>query len=190
MAAFISVIAFVLLFFLTQVGMELAQFKTLDLGALFATAFAFGRFWLTFWVSKRIYRTIKGGQPAKNTQRDLWLVMNAEIHRLAESDSSLKMILPTVRQVADLSKNSLMSELVASTISPEQMAANLFANQAGDDLEAGRHHLYRGTLTPTGQALLKFYRVHWNAMADAGVVTHDTANEQIRVILANIRRMG
>jgi hypothetical protein len=122
--------------------------------------------------------------------KEPWENLLTEIDQLAESSRALKLIRPSVLAATKSNKIELLSEFCDSKITPSQTAGNLFANQVGDELETGKHHLYRGILTPLGKDLMSFYVSHLSSMAQSGQVSQEWAEEQIKIMRENVQSIG
>jgi hypothetical protein len=76
------------------------------------------------------------------------------------------------------------------TIPSSRSVSMFFCNVAGDQLEEGRHHIYRGTLTEGGRALLSLYAECWREDASRNFTTIDKAEEEIAAIHEIVRTIG
>ncbi|MDA7881443.1 hypothetical protein N9A94_03985 [Akkermansiaceae bacterium] len=81
-------------------------------------------------------------------------------------------------------------QLNEGLITPRDVARQFSCNVAGDQLEGGRHHIYRGTLTDAGRLLLSFYSTCWWEDAERGFTTEDKADEEIAAMQRIVREIG
>lgn len=77
------------------------------------------------------------------------------------------------------------------------LIAGMIGNYAGDLLETGEFHLYRGVLSPAGKELLKYYDFSMKEVLKIGGINPDGEpltekyiKEQRNILLDNIRQVG
>ena len=77
------------------------------------------------------------------------------------------------------------------------LIAGMIGNYAGDLLESGKFHLYRGVLSPAGKELLKYYDFSMKEVLKIGgtnpngePLTEEYITEQRNILLDNIRQIG
>jgi len=76
-------------------------------------------------------------------------------------------------------------------ISPQQIVYALLSNIAGDHLETGQHHIYRGVLDPfIGEDLLLIFDYAVDQMRQIGVIDEEKASEQKATIRECIKQVG
>ena len=79
---------------------------------------------------------------------------------------------------------------IRNSKAPEQVAATSVANVSGDIVESGRLHLYRGVLSPAGEAMLKLYKDATAYLVSEGVLDEAQRTEEVSFILRNIKNVG
>jgi hypothetical protein len=84
----------------------------------------------------------------------------------------------------------VQGQLAEGRIAPEDVARQFACNVAGDQLEDGRHHIYRGTLTHAGKSLLSFYAACWREDVDRKFTTEEKAEEEIAAMHRIVREIG
>ena len=77
------------------------------------------------------------------------------------------------------------------------LIAGMIGNYAGDLLESGEFHLYRGVLSPAGKEMLKYYDFAMKEVLKIGgtnpngePLTEEYITEQRNILLENIRQVG
>jgi hypothetical protein len=73
---------------------------------------------------------------------------------------------------------------------PREWVYNQLGNIAGDLLESGRYHIYRGVLMGTGNDLLKMFDATCDELLQMKAVDADYANKQKATLRENIQRVG
>ena len=83
-------------------------------------------------------------------------------------------------------------DMVRSDKSPRQTVFIMIANIAGDEVESGKHHLYRGVLNPLGYGseLLKIYYLALDELVKMGHIDEEEAEENRLGIKENIKSVG
>jgi hypothetical protein len=81
---------------------------------------------------------------------------------------------------------------IKSGISPLQWATSALANVAGDMLETGKYHIYRGFLNPAGpgNSLLKIYDTAIDHLVQMGAVDSMSANTEKKALRDNLKTVG
>jgi len=76
--------------------------------------------------------------------------------------------------------------------SPRQWCYAAIANVAGDILETGRYHVYRGVLNPLGPGpeMLSIYDKAIDELVQIGATTTDNAEKEKMAIRANLKSVG
>ncbi len=76
--------------------------------------------------------------------------------------------------------------------SPRDWVYSQIGNVAGDMLESGEYHIYRGVLNPVGpgQNLLALFDASYDELLQLKAVTLDYANKQKSALRENIKEMG
>jgi hypothetical protein len=95
-------------------------------------------------------------------------------------------VITAIRQ----SKQEVLRQLEEGLILPHDVARQFSCNIAGDQLEEGRHHIYRGTLTEGGRALMTFYADCWREDARRNFTTSEKAEEEIASMHEIVRTIG
>jgi hypothetical protein len=82
--------------------------------------------------------------------------------------------------------------LVRKGASLREWVYSMIANVAGDQVESGRYHLYRGLLNPLepGQDLLRLFDRAVDELVTMGAITGDRAESQKAAIRENIKSVG
>jgi hypothetical protein len=77
-------------------------------------------------------------------------------------------------------------------ITPRQVVYTAIVNIAGDHLESGQYHIYRGVLNPTGfgPTLKRIYNTSLDELATMNAITKESAEEQKEIMRKNIRSNG
>lgn len=83
-------------------------------------------------------------------------------------------------------------QLVESGISPRTIVYSSLSNIAGDELESGKHHIYRGRLNPIGEGpeLLALYRAAVSELHNMGELDKERHDAEQSAINKNIRNAG
>jgi hypothetical protein len=94
--------------------------------------------------------------------------------------------------IAAISENrpEVLRKLELGIIQPRDVARQFSCNVAGDLLEAGKYHIYRGILTDEGQALLLLYATCWREDAARKFTTEAKAEEEISSMHQIVREIG
>jgi len=105
--------------------------------------------------------------------------------------SAFDMLYSTIKNIVISNSNTVLKQ-IKEGISPEQFTYSAIANLAGDLLESGKYHIYRGVLNPIGigKDLLEIFDTSVDKMILIGVVNKDYADEQKRGIRDNIKNVG
>jgi hypothetical protein len=76
--------------------------------------------------------------------------------------------------------------------SPQQIVYLMIANTAGDQLETGIYHMYRGVLNPldSGPELLRIYNFAIDELVRIGYMSEKEAEENRSGLHENIRNVG
>ncbi len=82
--------------------------------------------------------------------------------------------------------------LIKSGTSPRQWAYSSIANVAGDLLESGQFHIYRGVLNPTGQGpnLLKLYDSAVEELVNMGAIDLSSAEIERKALRDSMKNVG
>jgi hypothetical protein len=72
----------------------------------------------------------------------------------------------------------------------EDMARLLIVNFTFDEVSSGKHHIYRGVLSPVGHQLLRLYTNSMNWYQDKGKVSKEDLEDQFDIIIENISIVG
>lgn len=103
---------------------------------------------------------------------------------------ALAMIRDAVVAAVRQSRSEVVRQLGEGLILPRDVARQFSCNIAGDQLEEGRHHIYRGTLTEGGRALLVFYADCWREDVIRNFASSEKADEEIAAMNRIIRSIG
>lgn len=122
---------------------------------------------------------------------DLPAVVVAALDELQEAHpSALGLIRDEVVSTIQDSLTEVERQIEEGHIAPEDVARQFSCNIAGDQLEGGRHHIYRGTLTDAGRSLLSFYAACWRVDVDRKFTTEEKAEEEIAAMHRIVREIG
>lgn len=66
----------------------------------------------------------------------------------------------------------------------------VISNIAGDYVESGEYHIYRGVLNPVGNDLLKLFDGAINNLLEIGIIENDYAKQQKKAVRENIKGVG
>ena len=93
---------------------------------------------------------------------------------------------------AVLANSSKVATQIREGLSPRQSAYSMIANIAGDHVESGQYHIYRGVLNPMGMGgdLLKIFDAAVDEMVTIGAVDEEYAKEQKNGVRENIKTVG
>ena len=82
--------------------------------------------------------------------------------------------------------------MVRESKSVHQTVYIMIANVAGDEVESGKHHMYRGVLNPLGDGneLLRIYNLALDELVKIGYVSAENARANKKAILENIKEVG
>ena len=75
---------------------------------------------------------------------------------------------------------------------PREWVYSQIGNIAGNLLETGQYHIYRGVLNPMGPGgdLLKMYDATYDELVQMKAIDQDYANEQKEALRKNIQNVG
>lgn len=93
---------------------------------------------------------------------------------------------------AVLTNTNKVAKQIREGLSPRQSVYSMIANIAGDHIESGQYHIYRGVLNPMGMGkdLLRIFDEAVDEMVKIGVVDEEYAEEQKKGIRENIKTVG
>jgi len=105
-----------------------------------------------------------------------------------EAFSSIKSI---IHEAISAEPNQFKNAIRVSK-SLHQYVYTLIANIAGDEVESGRHHLYRGVLNPLGlgKEYLHIYKSCLNELVSLNAIDNVQAEEELNALLQNIKTVG
>lgn len=91
-----------------------------------------------------------------------------------------------------LSQSDAVRAKIQNGLSPRQAVYSMIANMAGDLVESGNYHVYRGVLNPLtgGEDLLRIFDASVDEMVQCGAVGADEAAEQKAGVRENIKSVG
>jgi hypothetical protein len=142
------------------------------------------------WGSERISPEAVGG-PTLSSHGELPSSIDSALADLeAKHPVAVSIIRDAVVAAIRQSKQEVLRQLEEGLILPHDVARQFSCNIAGDQLEEGRHHIYRGTLTEGGRALLTFYADCWREDARRNFTTTDEAEEEIAAMHNIVRTIG
>jgi hypothetical protein len=95
-----------------------------------------------------------------------------------------------VDRLIDTHKATIITSIQSGECTPMQVAVAQVANVSGDLLESGTLHVYRGILSPAGEAVMAIFRRSLEEMVAKGNATESEAAEQISSVLSSIRMAG
>jgi len=107
-----------------------------------------------------------------------------------EHPYAIKAIRNEVMVAIGKNQPEVLRQLKLGVVQPRDVARQFSCNVAGDLLEAGRYHVYRGILTDEGQALLLLYTSCWREDAARKFTTIAKAEEEISSMNQIIREVG
>ena len=93
---------------------------------------------------------------------------------------------------AVLANSNGVAKKIRDGLSPRQSAYSMIANIAGDHVESGQYHIYRGVLNPMGigEDLLKIFDAAVDEMVTISAVDKEYAEKQKKGIRENIKTVG
>ena len=96
------------------------------------------------------------------------------------------------RQIEDamLRDSKKVVNQVKEGASPKELVYYAIANFAGDYIESGEYHVYRGILNPTGEDFLRIFDRAVDKLVKIGSVNIEDGKEQKAGIRKNIRSVG
>ena len=89
-----------------------------------------------------------------------------------------------------LASNKEVVALVKEGVSPRVQVYNAIANLAGDLVESGEYHVYRGVLNQEGQDLLRLFDTAIDRLAQNGAIDSNYADTQKAGIRKSIKSVG
>ena len=91
-----------------------------------------------------------------------------------------------------LSRQNEVVKLIQGGASPREWIYSVIGNIAGDHVESGRYHVYRGLLNPVGpgEDLLKIFDLSVNELVQMGAIDKEYADQQKAGIRENIKKVG
>lgn len=83
-------------------------------------------------------------------------------------------------------------DIIQGGVPPREWVYNTIANVAGDFVESGQYHIYRGVLNPMGPGgdLLKLYDSAVEELVKIGALDAEKAEKEKRAIRENIKTVG
>jgi hypothetical protein len=75
-------------------------------------------------------------------------------------------------------------------ISPRRTACSWINNVAGDFLESGQYHIYRGALNPVGEAYLQIFDKSTDILFEVGDMTKERAEQHKQDMRKCIQGVG
>ena len=75
-------------------------------------------------------------------------------------------------------------------ISPRRTACSWINNVSGDILESGQYHVYRGVLSPVGDAYLKIFDRSTELLSQVGDMSEEQAREHKQGMRNRIQKVG
>lgn len=124
---------------------------------------------------------------ASNEVRDALDILN-EIG--AQFDCEAFQIVRSTLEDDFLAGNREVVALVKQGVSPQAQVYNAITNLAGDLVESGNYHVYRGVLSPVGEDLLRLFDTATDGLAHIGAIDADHAKKQKAGIRKNIKSVG
>lgn len=104
--------------------------------------------------------------------------------------TSFRIIRNNTEKIILKNKGIIKEIMNENDISPERTAYSWINNIAGDLLESGKHHLYRGVLSQTGEELLQIFDLTTNELVTLDDMTEEKGKQQKENIRENIKRIG
>lgn len=95
-----------------------------------------------------------------------------------------------VKKIILKNKNEIIKIINEQNISPRRTACSWINNVAGDSLEGGQYHVYRGVLNFVGEAYLKIYDKSTDILLEVGEMSKESAEQHKQDIRACIKRAG
>jgi hypothetical protein len=104
--------------------------------------------------------------------------------------SGLALVKPIV--LANIAKNpsGFAQAITEKGMTPQQVVATEVLNVAGDMLETGEHHVYRGVLSGSGEQLLCLFDETCDELIRLGAMTEDWKTTESAALRENIRGVG
>lgn len=102
-------------------------------------------------------------------------------------------IFETVRNILEndfLNDSKEVVDLVKQGVSPRVQVYNAIANLAGDMVESGHYHAYRGVLNIDGKNLLRLFDFAIDGLVATGSIDSVYANKQKAELRKNIQDVG
>ncbi len=127
-----------------------------------------------------------------NMTDEIQSILNAlkEIDKKINS-SAFHLIVKQIKGAISELPDKIVS-MVKESESIHQTVYIMIANVAGDEVESGKHHMYRGVLDPLGDGneLLKIYNFALDELVKLGYVSKNVAKENKSAIQENIKDVG
>ena len=89
-----------------------------------------------------------------------------------------------------LADNKEVVALVKQGVSPRVQVYNAITNLAGDMVESGHYHVYRGVLGPVGEDLLRLFDLATDRLVHIGTIDAKYAKKQKAKLRKNIKSVG
>lgn len=87
-------------------------------------------------------------------------------------------------------KHDIIRTMKEQNISPRRTACSWINNVSGDFLESGQYHVYRGVLSPVGNAYLKIFDRSTGLLSQVGDMSEEEAKEHKQNIRNRIQEVG
>ena len=122
---------------------------------------------------------------------ELRILLKTEAQKTGHSIEAFESLYKQIEHVW-LSDSKTVVSTIHKGISPRQLAYSAIANLAGDYLESGDYHMYRGVLNPLGLGndFLNLFDMAVETLLKDGVISEKDSKEQKQAIRENIRYIG
>ncbi|MEK7950440.1 hypothetical protein [Luteolibacter soli] len=183
-AWFCGALVFIILNVALEAVLAAISFKPWLLGTLGGTAFTVARAWGSFWCARKVYSIIK------NAAGRALVEVVQELAQLGEEYPAVRSILPIVAAAIKAQADTIRKQIRLGEVTPRQVALQFAGNTAGDALESGKWHLYRGVLSPAGNELMRLYDACWRANVADGFATEEKRQEEMAMMHRLILQVG
>jgi hypothetical protein len=112
--------------------------------------------------------------------------------------SGTSIIEPLVKAQIKQQRHYFQPWIESGKVNPYDLIGQFVTNAAGDELESGNYHFYRGQLTDLGKCLWQYYIQGWKhiaavgnvAYSGGGAITEEVAKKEINNMWEIIKMTG
>lgn len=117
--------------------------------------------------------------------------INDALAALLESHpEAMRLVEDEVKKALEDNQEAVEDRISSGALSEADVVRQFACTIAGNQLEEGRHHIYRGVLNGKGRMLLAFYCLCWKEEASRDLTTTAKANAEIAEIHKRVQTVG